>query len=103
MRSSRSPSASSMRAVRSWTRSWSSSDGLLDLALGGNRAGLAPGHEHDALELGHQHAVLVEHAGVDADRAAVGLRARPLDLEHLGLAEQRVAVEHRRRVLELLR
>ena len=49
-----------------------------------------------------EHAVLVEDAGMDADGAAVGLGARLLDLEHLGLAEQRVAVEDRRRVLELL-
>src|SRR3712207_9492439 len=36
------------------------------------------------------------------DRAAVGLRARLALLKHLGLDEQRVAVEHGRRVLELL-
>ena len=35
------------------------------------------------------------------DRAAVGLGSGLLLLEHLRLAEQRVAVEHRRRVLEL--
>ena len=58
-------------------------------------------HQHEALELGHEHAVLVEHARVHLDGAAVGLGARLPLLEHLGLAEQRVAVEHRRRVLEL--
>ena len=60
------------------------------------------GHQHEPLELGHEHAVLVEHARVHAHRAAVGLGLRLAHLEHLGLAEQRVAVEHRRGVLELL-
>src|SRR4051812_2697276 len=59
-------------------------------------------HEHEALELGHQRSVLGEHARVDLDRPAVGLRARLAQLEHLGLREQRVAVEDRRRVAELL-
>src|SRR3954469_1602503 len=67
------------------------------------RAGVPARHEHEPLELGDEHAVLVEHARVHLHRAAVGLRLRLALLEHLGLAEQRVAVEHRRRVLELLR
>jgi hypothetical protein len=71
--------------------------------LGGvGRARVAPGNEDEALELGHEQAVLVEHAGVDADRPAVGLGLRLALLEHLGLAEQGVAVEHRGGVLELL-
>jgi hypothetical protein len=59
-------------------------------------------HEHQPLELGDEDAVLVEDPGVDADRAAVGLGLRLALLEHLGLAEQRVAVEHRGGMLELL-
>jgi len=39
---------------------------------------------------------------MDPDRAPVGLGARFAHLEDLGLAEQRVAVEDGRRVLELL-
>ena len=58
-------------------------------------------HEHEPLELGHEHAVLVEDARVHLHGAAVGLGLRLLLLEHLGLAEERVAVEHRRRMLEL--
>src|SRR3954454_17964360 len=65
--------------------------------------GLFARNQHEALELGHERAVLVQYAGVDLDRAAVELGARLPDLEHLGLGEQRVAVENRRGVAQLLR
>ena len=64
--------------------------------------GIPPRNQHQALELGHENAVLVEHPGVHPDRPPVGLGLGRADLQHLGLAEQRVAVEHRRGVLELL-
>ena len=60
------------------------------------------GHQHRALELGDQGAVLVVGAGVDLDHAAVGLRLRGAHLEHLGLDKERVAVEDRRRMAELV-
>ena len=66
------------------------------------RAGLAAGHEDEPLELGHEDAVLVVYAGVDPHRPAIGLGLRLALLEHLGLHEQRVPVEDRRGVLELL-
>ncbi len=56
--------------------------------------------QDQALELGDEDAVLVEDAGVDLDDAAVGLRFRGLDVEHLGLAEEGVAVEDRVGVAE---
>ena len=64
-------------------------------------AGVLARHQDQALELGDEDAVLVEHPGVDLDDAAVGLRLRGLDVEHLGLAEQGVAVEDRVGVAEL--
>src|SRR5579875_1469202 len=64
--------------------------------------GLAPRHEHDPLEVRDQHPILVEHPGVDANGAAIRLRARRLHLEHLRLAEQGVAVEDRGWMVELL-
>src|SRR5262249_23636468 len=67
-----------------------------------NLCGIFARYQHEALELGHQRPVLVEHAGVDLDRPAVRLRARFAHLEHLGLGEQRVAVEDRSGVAELL-
>src|SRR6188472_2408243 len=77
---------------------------LLDVALGlRGLAGVPPRHQHQALELGDEDAVLVEDAGVDLDHAAVGLRFRGLDLEHLGLAEEGVAVEDRVGVAEVFR
>src|SRR4051794_19576185 len=65
--------------------------GLLPGRLGLPR--LAPRDQDEPLELGHEDAVLVEDAGVDLDRAAVGLGARLALLEDLGLDEQGVAVE----------
>ncbi len=65
------------------------------------RAAGRRGTSTESLELGHQHPILVEHAGVDADGAAVGLGLRLALLQHLRLAVERVAVEHRSGVLEL--
>src|SRR5688572_10926554 len=74
----------------------------LDVALGGRRPVLAAGDQHEALELGHQDPVLVVHPRVHLHGAAVGLGLGLALLEHLGLHEQRVAVEDGCRVLELL-
>src|SRR5688572_29276968 len=63
-----------------------------------DRRRMAAGDEDEPLELGHEDAVLVEHARVHADRPAVALGCRLALLEHLRLAEQRVAVEHRCRM-----
>src|SRR5437764_9105745 len=76
---------------------------LLDVALRLGRAGLPTGHQHEPLELSDEHSVLVEHPGVHLHGAAIGLGLRLLLLEHLGLAEERVAVENGGRVLELFR
>src|SRR4051794_26858267 len=65
------------------TSTWRSSADL-DVALG---------HEHQALELCDQEAVLVEHTCVNQDGPAVGLGARGLLLQHLGLRVQRVSVK----------
>src|SRR3954453_14317180 len=76
----------------------------LDVALGAiGGPGVAPRHQDEALELGDEEPVLVEDAGVHADRTAGRLGLRLALLEDLGLAEQRVPVEHRGGVLELLR
>src|SRR5579875_2811435 len=66
-------------------------ESLLDVTLRALQrlTGMLAGYEDEALELGHEHAVLVEDARVHLDRAAILLGARGLDLEHLGLAEQR--------------
>ena len=48
-------------------------------------------HEHGALELGDERAVLVVDAGVDLDDAAVGLRCGRAHLEHLGLSTNSVS------------
>src|SRR5438445_3193096 len=69
--------------------------------LGWRRAAILSRHEHQALELRDQHTVLVEHPRMHLHGAAIGLRLRLLLLQHLRLAEQRVPVEDRRRVLEL--
>ena len=45
-----------------------------------------PWHQHQPLELGHERAVLIEHAGVDLDRAAVGFGRDSRSSQHLGLA-----------------
>ena len=66
------------------------------------RMPLDPRHQHRALELGDEVAGLLVDAGVDLDDSAVGLRLRLAHLEHLGLAVERVAVEDRVRVAELL-
>src|SRR5207302_641598 len=78
---------------------------LLDVALGTleRTAGLPPRHEHHPLELGYQHAVLFVRPGMDLDRAPIGFGARRLDLEHLRLHEQSVAVKQRRGMAQLLR
>src|SRR5436305_289160 len=69
------------------------------LAAGQRLSRVLPGHQHDALELGDQHTVLVEHPRVHPYRPPVGLGARRLDLEHFRLDEQGVTVEHRCRVV----
>jgi hypothetical protein len=46
---------------------------LLDVALGSNPTGAAPGHEHEPLELRDEHTVLVVDARVHLHGAAVGL------------------------------
>src|SRR4029077_10407318 len=69
---------------------------LADVALGRLVAAAVDlaGNEDDALELRDEDAVLVVRARVHLDGPAIGLRARLLRLEYLGLDEQRVAVEH---------
>jgi len=67
-------------------------------------AGSRARDEHEPGEVGHERAVLVEDAGVDPDRAPVGLGPPRAPLEDLGLGEQRVAVDDgRRRMRQLLR
>src|SRR3984885_7156558 len=69
--------------------------------LGGARPRRLTRNKYKALKLGEEHAVLVKHTLVHLDGAEVGLGLRLLLLKHLGLAVQSVAVEHRRRMLEL--
>ena len=68
----------------------------------GDRTGVLARDEDQALELGDKRAVLVEDAGVDLDGATVLLGLGFPLLEHLGLHEQRVAVEDGGRMRELL-
>src|SRR5688572_14430493 len=76
---------------------------LLDVALWGWDFPVRSLRNQDgALELGDERVVLLVDAGVDLDDAAVRLRLRRAHLEHLGLTEQRVAVEDRVRVREVL-
>src|SRR5438105_1187083 len=59
---------------------------LVDVPLGLDRRAASRGlarDQHQALELGHQHPILVEHARVHLDRAPVGLRPRLFLLELL--------------------
>src|SRR6476620_3651916 len=65
-------------------------------------AGVALRHEHLAPELAHDVAALVRPDRVDRDHAAVRLRARRRHVDHRRLGVDRVAVERRLRVLQLL-
>ena len=65
-----------LQSPRADRASASSSTRTLPVGLVAGAPGVLPGHEHEALELRHQRAVLVEDPRVDLDRAPVGLGAR---------------------------
>src|SRR5687767_3152730 len=88
---------------RSATSAAQGCEASVDVALGGRRIAVRLARdEHGALELRDELTGLLVHPGVDLDDAAVRLGLRRPHLEHLRLAEQRVAVEDRVGVAELL-
>src|SRR3954454_2808295 len=98
-------SASMPRSPTSAAKGCSGGDpftGSVDVVLaGGDRLVLA-WHEDGPLELGDELAGLLEDPGVNLDHPAVGLRLRRSHLQNLGLAVERVAVEDRIGVAEVL-